>query len=129
MKITADHTYIIVHFDIHQSWDFFQVIGLDEDESNALHQQIDHLLYQATLNEQENDFLAIEYIIAYAFEKKFSLFKNYPKEFFDNMAVECDGETLDFIIDLSETIVKEAAVHLLKNLLKYDLFEYQLLTS
>ncbi|NME68806.1 hypothetical protein [Flammeovirga aprica] len=128
MKITADHTYIIVHFDIHQSWDFFQILELPEAESNALHQQIDHLLYQATLNEQEYDFLAIEYIIAYAFEKKFSLLRNYPKEFFDNVKVECDGETLDFIIDLSETIVKEAAVHLLKNVIKYDLFDYQLLS-
>ena len=67
--------------------------------------------------------------MAYTFEKKFSLLRNYPNEFFKNLKVECDGETVDFVINLSETLVKEAAVHLLKNLIKYDLFEYQLLTT
>lgn len=128
MKITEEHTYLIIHFDIQKSWDFFDIIGLKSNECDALYQQIDHLLYQATLNEGELDFLGIELIIAYVFEKRFDKLKNYPQEFFKHIEVICDGETVDFVLNLSETIVKEASIHLLQYLIQFDLFEYQLKT-
>ncbi|AZQ65206.1 hypothetical protein EI427_23620 [Flammeovirga pectinis] len=125
IRVTDTHKTILISFDLNTCWEVFRLWGIEDEEADALQQQIDVLLGHSALDESDMAFVGTECILQFLFEKHiFNVtHSKFPLEFFENTHTTVDGETCDIYINLVDHLSRSAAIGILQFIGEYDIFE------
>ncbi|OHX64035.1 hypothetical protein [Flammeovirga pacifica] len=126
--LTDKHIGIIVSFSLNDCWDVFLALNHEKEEADALQRQIDVLMNNADIDDSEFSYLGIAYMIEHIFEQNiFSVTHSaFPKEFFDNVYIEVDGETADIHIELTDDLSRAGTAVILEYFQKFEKIDYLL---